>query len=112
MDLPESIKVGPFNYTVEQYDGYDSLSNGQFGFTDNRKCRIVVDIDHSTLEQAQNTLLHEVLHACWHVAGLNDGDNEERIVNSLANVLQQVISDNAELIEYLNLIEVEVELED
>lgn len=53
----------------------------------------------------RNTLLHEVLHACWEHGGLNVHDRpaptEEEAVSSLAYRLIQVLRANPALVAYL-----------
>jgi hypothetical protein len=41
----------------------------------------------------RDTLLHEILHACWYILGLNEKEEEERVVNSIASILIGVIDD-------------------
>lgn len=52
---------------------------------------------------AADTLLHEVIHAVWHVAGCNPKDGEERLVATLASNLCAVIKSNPDLIKWLGV---------
>ena len=95
MKLPKSIKVGYADISIIPMQQLEGLSHGIFGHfsVTELSIRIIQDLPVS---QIANTLLHEVLHACYHVAGLEDTDEEERIVTCLANVYLNVMIDNPE----------------
>ena len=47
------------------------------------------------------TVLHEILHACADVVGVDDDKAEERVVTVLSPALLQVLRDNPRLVEWL-----------
>jgi hypothetical protein len=93
MKLPSSVKVGYADIQIVPMHTLEGFSHGVFGHFSASELAIRV-INDLTETQVANTLLHEVLHACWHVAGLEDEDEEERIVTCLANTYLQVLRDN------------------
>ena len=56
-----------------------------------------------------NTLIHEILHSCVYVSGLNqkgapleEDSSEEIVVNNLANIFHTVLRDNPWLVRFIN----------
>jgi hypothetical protein len=45
-------------------------------------------------EMKQQVLLHEIIHCVFQLLGMHDEHNDERLVQSLAGVLHQVLKDN------------------
>ena len=100
---PKKIKIG-----------YDDLKIKSFLFKDNtlgeydaQNKQILLDKNLKSIEKG-NTFLHEILHAGLDYSGLSaDGGpitnvkKEELIVNSLTNLLVQVIRDNKWFLPYL-----------
>lgn len=53
-------------------------------------------------DEKLNTIIHELLHAVYHLYGLPaDDDTEERYVNTLANGITEVILRNPKLLQHL-----------
>lgn len=48
-------------------------------------------------DKQHEVLLHEILHACYTLAGLDDEDDEEEVVNRISPFLLQVLKDNDHL---------------
>ncbi len=78
-----------------------ATSKDVFGECDHPMGTIRIRADIDPIKMA-NTMLHEVLHACFYIADLQDEDKEERTVTTLANQLSQVWRDNPALIDWLN----------
>jgi hypothetical protein len=57
--------------------------------------------EFSSPQQAADVLLHEILHAVWHVGGMNHKDGEERLVATLATQLCAVVRQNPNLVTFL-----------
>jgi hypothetical protein len=102
---PDKIKVGYKTLRVVPTKDFrnpelpDQL--GEFSREANLiKYRPVLSADENA-----NTLLHEVLHACFYVYGLSvpfaDDKQEELIVNTLTNALVAVFKDNPKFATYL-----------
>ena len=45
----------------------------------------------------KDTLLHEILHGVWNEYNLQEGDDEERTVSTMATGLTQVFLDNPKI---------------
>jgi hypothetical protein len=54
-----------------------------------------------TTQMEAETLVHEMLHGAWEVAGLHDGDSEEKVVTALSKQLCSIIQANPQLIAWL-----------
>jgi hypothetical protein len=100
MKLPSSIKVGCYDIAVHELKELESLSHGIHGhYSDLEHCiRINKDLSPQVLA---NTLIHEVLHACWAYGALGAEEEEEQVVTVLANVFTQVVQDNPELNKFI-----------
>ena len=106
MKRPRRVQVGPHTYFVS-YDAGDiakvSVESGDqlAGHCWPSKGEIVVAPDLSP-SQTRDTLLHEVLHACWSLVGLGEGKlTEERVVLALAPALLDTLDRNPKLRNYL-----------
>lgn len=87
------IKVGGMDYE-EVFKELDSTDGVQLGWCDYAKSKIEIN-NHNVSEQKQKqTVIHEMTHAILHEAGVELGDDEERIVNHIGLVLHQVLKDN------------------
>lgn len=105
---PSSVVVGPFTYTVTvDQASIDAASVGADtslrGETDHALATIVIDPKLGPVQTAE-TLLHEVLHTVFTVAGITQdfGDEkEEQIVNRTAPLLLDLLRRNKALVDYL-----------
>lgn len=98
MKLPETVKVGPFTYRVEDYTW--APDDDQIGGCDTLKLVISIDIKAPVMS-VKNTLLHEIMHAIYHLYDLESCDGEEDVVMRMANGMQMVMVDNPRLGKYL-----------
>jgi len=99
--LPASIRVGYLDFAVEIWVTQHANAAGRYGECDKANAIIRVDTSYGPVKAA-STLLHEVIHACFDVAGIEDTDSEERTVTHLSNQLAQVWRDNPDLVAYLS----------
>lgn len=89
----DKIKVGGIVYDVE-FKELEADRGVQLGWCEYAKSKIEIN-NHNISEQKQEqTIIHEMTHAIIHEAGLDFGDDEERIVNHISLVLHQVLKDN------------------
>ena len=95
MKLPEKIKVGYADIAIIPMEHMEGFAHGVYGhFSAPELCiRISTDLDKMVV---MNTLVHEILHACYFVGNIEDEDDEEKTVTVLANVYAQVLRDNPE----------------
>jgi hypothetical protein len=73
---------------------------GSLGICDRLNLTIKLRTD-LPIQQTVNTLLHEIMHACYDACELVDSSNEETIVTLLTNALQQVGQDNPDVIKWI-----------
>jgi Zn-dependent peptidase ImmA (M78 family) len=102
MNLPPSLRIGYRDYKVETWPSKTAQTHGANGLCDPINAIIYVNEDRIGYD-ALDTLLHEILHACFHVADIDaEKDGEERIVTRLATMLVQTWRDNYDLRKFLN----------
>jgi hypothetical protein len=92
----KQLKVGGSIYTVNEVAGLlRKLS--MYGNVDFGDCIIQIDADMSD-ERKEQTITHEMLHAVHFEAGYNPEEQDEDMINRVANVLHQVIVDNIDIL--------------
>lgn len=101
MDLPKSIRIGYRDFAIEQWDSRHAVASSRYGECDKMNAVIRVDTQFGPIKAA-NTLLHEVMHAAWTMAGLDDSEEEERTVTSMSNVMTQVWRDNPDFVHFMS----------
>lgn len=99
MKMPSSVTVGPYVIAIKELVGTDMERD--YGHFDSVKMEIRLQKEFATPQQAADTLLHEVLHAVWHIAGLNHKDGEERLVASLSTQICAVVRQNPDIVRWL-----------
>lgn len=95
--LPSSIKVGHRKTAVEMTSA--DVMDDKDGDYNQSKARIRIRDDLVPHELAE-TLLHELLHACWPTTPIA-GDIEEIVVTTLAEHLCQAMVDNPGLFPWI-----------
>lgn len=93
----DNIKVGAIDYEVECKEVLEhNDETGYYGLCHHGQPKIEVSTRYS-LQRQHQTLVHELLHAILHEAGLThelDDDEEEELANRIGLVLYQVLKDN------------------
>lgn len=113
MPIPTQIRIGHLRYTITVDDDLinaESVKDGvkYAGLSQSSKQAIVLRKDNPPDYQAE-TLLHEIIHQCLRVTGVdpdedakaNVVDVEERAVKAIAGPLLRVLRDHPELVAYL-----------
>ena len=95
MKIPQQVKIGGKNYTVEQTNNLHLGRKHYSGEVDYEN--LVIRICLNAKETMETTLLHEILHAVHTFLGYSN-HNEKRI-SELANTLYMIIQDNSEMFE-------------
>lgn len=90
--IPAKIIVAGIGYEITEVDTV--VINGSTEYAgsidySNSEIELLKSLSKTKKEQ---TLVHEVLHACFHEAGFNEQD--EDVVNRVGIVLYQVLKDN------------------
>ena len=94
--IPKSVQVGPFRFRIETDDVAKITLTDAHGETDIERLVIRLHPDRNPMI-IRETLLHETLHACASVAGLDHelgAELEEKVVRRLATILLDVMIRN------------------
>lgn len=95
MTIPEKIRIGSVDYTVEKTDEYLKLDQDQCaGIIDFEKQSIKIANNVQHEQRQEQTFLHELIHGIVHEYHVDFEDDEEKIVDTIALGLHQVIRDN------------------
>jgi Zn-dependent peptidase ImmA (M78 family) len=97
--LPRKVKIGPYNYVIKLYPDATTTDYGACVY--NHQTIFLSANQHA--ERAGDTLLHEILHAIWDVAGFDVMPelHEESIVRSTATMLSAVLRDNPQIAAFI-----------
>lgn len=99
--LPDSIRVGVFDMAVVKLDLTTTFERKVWGEFSQATQEIRIQSDMPTKQKAVDTFLHELLHAIYWAAGLEDEDKEERTVSTMASWIAGVFRDNPRLLDWL-----------
>lgn len=92
-ELVEKVKVGGITYEIKRKESVEVNQDKNYYGVCNFK-DAVIEVSTTVNQQRQEqTLLHELMHAVFHEAGIEIED-EEDIVNRSSLVLYQVLKDN------------------
>lgn len=98
MKPPASVRLGPHRWTIRR--GAIDADGELYGRTLERELTIL--LAPTVPSQERDTLLHELLHACWAQTGLDfEDDEQERVVGALAPWLLGALRDNPRLVAFL-----------
>ncbi len=99
--MPESLRIGPFDYTVVEKPELECEKSGNIGHLDSGAFEIGVALHVPPQRQAE-VMLHEVFHGVFRGFGFDlDHDLEEKLVTLLAQGMLQVMRDNPEMIAWI-----------
>lgn len=115
VDVPETVKIGWQLYSIEwlTQDKWPAVVAEAIGVCYSNRGLIQVRLgDEQTpeynLRQLQETLVHEMLHACFHVSTLHSSlehpisdEREEYITAMLSGPLLQLMLDNPHVLAWL-----------
>lgn len=97
----KKLKIGYESYDIDWWTATNATSNEASGEFFAKEKKIGVD-SRETGAQLVNTLIHEALHAVVYHQGLKLGDEqEELIVNSMANGLTGILVDNPGFVNWI-----------
>ena len=99
--LPPSIRVGAYDFEIEQWHANKAAGARRWGECSCTEMRISIQQDMPCRVQTVHTLVHEINHAVWWAFGVEDEDKEERTVNLSANGWTCVYRDNPWLLDWL-----------
>ena len=98
-ELPATMRIGP--YTTQIEIGGTMEATGFHGTYDECRNVLMMSCNQPSVQQAVDTLIHEITHGIYRVACLQAGDDEERVVSVLATGWLQVYKDNPWLIKWI-----------
>jgi hypothetical protein len=101
LNLPSKVVVGFQTYKIERLDRAEAVARCVDGDFNAYTGTIRVRVDGVTPDFAANTLLHEILHACWLAGDLGAASPEEKAITVLANQLLQVWRDNPKVVSFI-----------
>jgi hypothetical protein len=99
-DLPDRIRVGPYDWKLEQWDVRESYSEKNYGDCNTVDMVVRVCTDHRWIKVV-DTLLHELSHAIYHAYSIASSDDEERTVALMSTAWVQIFRDNPWLHDYI-----------
>ena len=92
MKLPTKVYVLGHEYIVEEMS--EKLFNEREAYgdccNDQKKIRIYCGVAESVI---RDTLLHEILHAMWHLTHIQNHDEEEKVVSRISTSLIGFLDD-------------------
>lgn len=98
-DLPSSIRIGAYDIQI----CYLSKDDDDMGSFDSSTETIWIQSEFKSNISAVDTLIHEILHACWDVSALpSSAVVEEQVVASITPVMTQVFRDNPAVVEWIS----------
>lgn len=101
MEMPKKVKIGVFDFAIEDWHPRTAAHKRAYGECET--ANLVIRIDQSyDQRKVADSLLHEILHAVFWAWGVEDGDKEERLVNTLSTAICTVWRDNPDVIAWLN----------
>jgi hypothetical protein len=99
--LPNQIKVGPYSYQINSRDMEWFRVHNVHGRVHNSS--LVMDIvNEQHPSMVLDTLLHEIYHTIFYVYNIEDEDDEERTICTMATGFTAVLVDNPELVKLIN----------
>lgn len=99
--LPATIRIGPFDYTLKTMSAVESSARHRYGECSPQQEEITLAISHPSLVKLVDTLLHEITHAIFDAANIEEGDKDERIVTKSGTGWTQVYRDNLWLLDWI-----------
>lgn len=106
MTPPRKVRVGPRTYDIKLVPHIEAES-GVTGLCGNDTLILLIDSNQAD-DGIKDTLLHEVGHAMFHLAGLGKdfggaikSEDEERILRVLTPHFLDLLQRNPKLVEYL-----------
>ena len=100
--LPDHITVGPFDIEIVRMDANRSHAEESFGQFRASEQQILIQHDMPTAIKAVDTFIHEVNHAIYWTHNMDDKDEEERIVGTMATAWVQIYRANPWLAKWID----------
>ncbi len=98
--LPERIRVGAFDIEIRPWPSREANAIHRFGQFSGNEALIRIHDDMPSAAHHFDTVIHEITHAIWWAANVQDEDREERTVSALSSGWVQVWRDNPRLVRW------------
>ena len=95
--IPKQLKIAGKTVIIELIDLEQAQEEEVWGQFMADEMKIQICAEHKP-EFVLDTLIHEILHACYSYWNMQDHDDEERIVHTMASALQGLFTENAHLL--------------
>jgi hypothetical protein len=99
--LPGNVRVGPFDFRIELMAPCRAASEKAFGLCNCLEHVISLQRDMPNKSRVVDTFLHELMHAIYWAYGIEDRDEEERIVGAIAVGMTALFRDNPWLLDWI-----------
>lgn len=90
--IPDKVLIAGVEYQVNEVDTVIIDGSTNYAGSCDYVCSEIQLLKNLSKTKKEQTLIHEILHACFHEAGFNEQD--EDVINRVSIVLYQVIKDN------------------
>lgn len=91
-NLPETLRIGGIDFSVEEVENLRDGSTGLNGWIRINDCQIRIEAGLSP-QMKLTVLWHEAVHGLLEQSGFN-GDHDERLVRALGYGIVQALRDN------------------
>ena len=92
--MTDTVNIAGIMYSVDPFEtDVDRNLMGRLAY-DTAQIYVRKDLP---LDKKMETLLHEVIHAVYMNAGLQPGDDEEKVVTALSSGIYQFLKDNKDV---------------
>ena len=92
--MTATVKISGIDYTIGGFD--TDVDRNLMGRLSYDVAQIYIRND-LPIDKKYETLLHEVIHAVYMNAGLQPGDEEEKVVTALSSGIYQFLKDNKDV---------------
>lgn len=92
--LPDTIRVGPFTYTLVKWNQNTSVGYRVYGEHSALELQIRLSRGMAAPTKLVDTFIHEISHAIFWVYGVGKDDDEERIVAQFGTAWVALYLDN------------------
>lgn len=95
MKIPQTVRINGVDYTVKEVDTLDNGVSLAYGYINYETHEILISAQRNIGHQKKCLVfLHEVMHGICEAQGLDLGNDEEKIVDTFARGMYQILQDN------------------
>lgn len=94
MNIPEKIRINGVDYEIKEVIGLNDGSKVLYGQVTYGQTLIELNPDNQSEQYKKVTLWHEIFHVIEETNGLDFGENKEKVIDTLAFAVNQILEDN------------------